>query len=176
MSMAIDSLVRDIEQFLFHEALLLDESRYQEWLELLTDDIWYFCPLIEFVDGIEPTVVEQGGHYFDENKQSLRNRCQWLNSPYAHIENPPSLKRRLISNVAVQQHDGGVAAQSNFLLWQIRPRDSDGVLFAGRREDRLRRVDDEWKLCERKIQLAHPVLPRACRSSSSGATKMSRSR
>ncbi|OBH08195.1 aromatic-ring-hydroxylating dioxygenase subunit beta [Mycobacterium sp. E1747] len=161
MSTGIDSLVREVEQFLFHEALLLDEGRYEEWLELLTDDVWYFCPLIEFVDGVDPSVVERGGHYFDENKQSLRNRCQWLMSPHTHVEHPPSLKRRLISNVQVQEQDEGWAAQSNFMLWQIRSRDTDGVFFAGRRQDRLRREDGNLKLCERRIQLAHPVLPRA---------------
>jgi dibenzofuran dioxygenase beta subunit len=161
MSMAVEALVREVEQFLFQEALLLDEGHYDEWLDLLTDDIWYFCPLIEFVTGVEPTVVEKGGNYFDEDKQSLRNRCQWLKSPHAHIENPPSLKRRIISNVQVQGSGDGLAAQSNFLLWQIRPKDSDGVLFAGRREDRFRRDDGHLKLCERRIQLAHPVLPRA---------------
>jgi 3-phenylpropionate/cinnamic acid dioxygenase small subunit len=161
MSVVTESLVREVEQFLFHEACLLDEARYDEWLGLLAADIWYFCPLIEFVNGIEATVDQRGAHYFDENLQSLRNRCQWLQSPHAHVENPPSLKRRLVSNIQVQEVEDGVAVQSNFLLWQIRPRDSDGALFAGRREDRLRRVDGELKLCERRINLAHPVLPRA---------------
>jgi 3-phenylpropionate/cinnamic acid dioxygenase small subunit len=161
MSVVTESLVREVEQFLFHEACLLDEARYDEWLGLLAADIWYFCPLIEFVNGIEATVDQRGAHYFDENLQSLRNRCQWLQSPHAHVENPPSLKRRLVSNIQVQEAEDGVAVQSNFLLWQIRPRDSDGALFAGRREDRLRRVDGELKLCERRINLAHPVLPRA---------------
>ena len=161
MTMATESLVREVEQFLFHEANLLDEARYDEWLELLAEDIWYFCPLIEFVDGIEPTVDQHGAHYFDENLQSLRNRCEWLKSPHAHVEHPPSLKRRLVSNVQVQELEYDLAVQSNFLLWQIRPRESDGTLFAGRREDRLRRVGGQLKLCERRIKLAHPVLPRA---------------
>jgi 3-phenylpropionate/cinnamic acid dioxygenase small subunit len=161
MTVVTESLVREVEEFLFHEACLLDEARYDEWLGLLAADIWYFCPLIEFVNGIEATVDQRGAHYFDENLQSLRNRCQWLQSPHAHVENPPSLKRRLVSNIQVQEVEDGVAVQSNFLLWQIRPRDSDGALFAGRREDRLRRVDGELKLCERRINLAHPVLPRA---------------
>jgi 3-phenylpropionate/cinnamic acid dioxygenase small subunit len=159
--MATESLTREVEQFLFHEAHLLDEARYEEWLGLLTDDIWYFCPLNECVDGIEPTIAEHGAHYFDETLQSLRNRCQWLNSPHAHIEHPPSLKRRLVSNVQIQDMKDGLAVQSNFMLWQIRPRESEGVLFAGRREDRLRRVDGQLRLSERRINLAHPVLPRA---------------
>ena len=33
------------EQFLYHEARLLDEQRYEEWLELFSDDATYWVPL-----------------------------------------------------------------------------------------------------------------------------------
>ena len=29
----------EIEQFLYHEAALLDERRYEEWVNLFTDDV-----------------------------------------------------------------------------------------------------------------------------------------
>ena len=35
----------EIETFLFHEAELLDERRFTEWLDLLTDDLVYFMPI-----------------------------------------------------------------------------------------------------------------------------------
>ena len=34
----------EIEQFLYAEAALLDELRFDEWLTLLTDDIHYYMP------------------------------------------------------------------------------------------------------------------------------------
>jgi len=34
-----EDLTREIEQFLYREARLLDERRFEEWLALLTDDI-----------------------------------------------------------------------------------------------------------------------------------------
>ena len=34
-------LTREIEEFLYAEAALLDERRFEEWLALLTDDIRY---------------------------------------------------------------------------------------------------------------------------------------
>src|SRR5262245_13053265 len=38
-------LTREIEEFLYAEAALLDERRFEEWLALLTDDIRYWMPM-----------------------------------------------------------------------------------------------------------------------------------
>ena len=37
-----DELIREVEQFLYREARLLDERRFREWLELLTEDVRYW--------------------------------------------------------------------------------------------------------------------------------------
>ena len=37
-------LYYEIEQFLLDEADLLDERRFEEWLELMTDDVHYWMP------------------------------------------------------------------------------------------------------------------------------------
>jgi 3-phenylpropionate/cinnamic acid dioxygenase small subunit len=37
-----DELTREVEQFLYREARLLDERRFREWLELFTDDARYW--------------------------------------------------------------------------------------------------------------------------------------
>ena len=36
------NLIREVEQFLYREARLLDERRFHDWLQLLTDDIRYW--------------------------------------------------------------------------------------------------------------------------------------
>ena len=41
----------EIEQLLYREAHLLDERRFREWLDLLTEDIEYLMPLTEHVQG-----------------------------------------------------------------------------------------------------------------------------
>ena len=35
----------NVEQFLYHEARLLDTQQYEAWLELFTDDATYWVPL-----------------------------------------------------------------------------------------------------------------------------------
>ena len=37
-----EDVTREVEQFLYREARLLDERRFAEWLALLTDDIHYW--------------------------------------------------------------------------------------------------------------------------------------
>lgn len=41
-----DHLLRlEVEDFLWHEADILDDFRYEEWLDLLTDDVSYWMPI-----------------------------------------------------------------------------------------------------------------------------------
>jgi 3-phenylpropionate/cinnamic acid dioxygenase small subunit len=36
-----EETIREVEQFLYREARLLDERRFHEWLELFTEDVRY---------------------------------------------------------------------------------------------------------------------------------------
>src|SRR5258706_9551874 len=45
--MATSDEKREIEEFLYREAHLLDEHRLDEWLGLFTDDVRYLIPLRE---------------------------------------------------------------------------------------------------------------------------------
>ena len=48
---AIGTLQQEAERFLYNEAWLLDEQRFHDWLDLLTDDIRYVMPTFESVQG-----------------------------------------------------------------------------------------------------------------------------
>ena len=41
-----DKLIREVEQFLYREARLLDERRFHEWLQLFADDVRYFLEIL----------------------------------------------------------------------------------------------------------------------------------
>ena len=38
-------IIREVEQFLYREARLLDERRFHEWLLLFTEDVRYWMPV-----------------------------------------------------------------------------------------------------------------------------------
>src|SRR5438067_12147940 len=103
-------LQQEIEQFLFREARLLDEGRFHEWLELFSDDVRYCMPVQEAIQGAD-ALAERAGldlafALFDDDKKSLQMRVRRLDTGLAHVEEPPSLTQRLITNVEVEEVGG----------------------------------------------------------------------
>jgi len=159
------ALTQDVADFLYLEAELLDQHRFHEWLDLFADDVRYVAPIHESVQG-QPAANgggDHGGpayHLFNEDKGSLQMRVKRLDTGLAHVETPPSVTQRVISNVRVLRVEGDeVAVGSTFWVYQVH--DVDEVYFIGRREDRLRGTLSNWKIAHRTIHMARPVLPRA---------------
>lgn len=149
-------LQHEIERFLYDEAALLDERRIDEWLALLTDDVEYWMPVRSTrMRGDEAhEFAEPGGAaFFDDDRQSMEERVRKLNSGFAWAEDPPSRTRHYVSNVRILAVAGDeVRVSLNFLVYRSRLA-SDEDLWAGRREDTLRRTDRGWMICKRHLFL-----------------------
>jgi 3-phenylpropionate/cinnamic acid dioxygenase small subunit len=146
---------RECEQFLVHEADLLDANRMWEWLALLTEDISYRMPIrITRERSKGPGFSETVGH-FDDDYGVLRTRVQRLDSEYAWAEDPPSRTRRFVTNVRVGagDSDGEYRVRSNLLVYRGRYDSADHHLISAERDDVLRRVDGRLKLARRVIYL-----------------------
>ncbi len=158
----------EVERFLIDEAVLLDERRLHEWLDLFTDDTRYWMPVVETIDGGRPATEETVPPpmpIFDDDKNFLILRVKRLDTGLAHSEQPPSRTRHLISNVRLgdieqRGEETDLTAQSNFIVFQSRIDGSD-CFFVGRREDRLRKRDGVWRIARRRIWLDQDLLPRA---------------
>ena len=109
-----DETIREVEQFLYREARLLDNRRFREWLEMLTDDVRYWMPIrsnrypvnskaISILDGsrYEESEVssERDLALMDEDKDSLTRRIDRLDTGMAWAEDPPSRTRHIITNI-----------------------------------------------------------------------------
>jgi len=129
----------EVEQFLFEEARMLDERRFDEWLALFSVDATYRAP-------VRVTREEAGDDgvgelcFFDDGYGELELRVQGLQVRSAWAEIPPSRSRRMISNVLVEAAPGGddeVLARSNFFIHRSRLETVEH-LFTGARTDILR--------------------------------------
>ena len=157
-------LRQEIEEFLYHEAWLLDEGRLYEWVELFTDDARYWMPVRETIQGNDSGIPEEGElaqPLFDDDKNFLLLRVKRLDTGLAHAETPRSRTRHLITNIWLGEDatPDEVPVYSNFLVYQARLERSEHF-FLGKREDRLRKVDGQWKIAKRKIVLEQTLLPR----------------
>ncbi len=161
-------LVRqEVEEFLYQEAELLDERRYEEWLALFADDARYWMPMRRNVPAneLEREFTREGAdiNWFDEGKDTLTRRVGQIRTGVHWAEEPPSRICHMVSNVQIlSMRPAGpapteVAVKSRFLVYRNRVETETDVLV-GKREDVLRRVDGRWQIARRKIVLDQSVL------------------
>jgi 3-phenylpropionate/cinnamic acid dioxygenase small subunit len=160
-------LRQEIEEFLYREADLLDERRYQDWLALLTEDVRYWMPMRRNVPRDEPEreFTREGAdvNWFDEGKDTLTRRVNQILTGIHWAEEPPSRLCHMVSNVQLVSatppgpSPSEVAVKCRFLIYRNRVETETDILV-GKREDGLRRVDGGWKIARRKIVLDQSVL------------------
>ncbi len=150
-----------IEQFLYREVRLLSELRYEEWLDLFAADARYWMPARETVADQPAAVASEGETpFFDDDKEFLAVRIERLRSSLAHAERPPSRMRHFVSNVEVDEVGGDeLDIRCNLMVYQSRLERTE-VSYIGRREDRLRRGGDTWRISLRKVILDQTLVPR----------------
>src|SRR4051812_20186582 len=116
----------EVEDFLFHEAALLDEWRLDDWVELFADDAHYIVPSTDAPEGTESDSLV----LLTDDVFRIRARVTRLNSRRAHREFPWSRTRRIISNVRILEDRGEeVDIAANFAVYRIR---KDLNVYVGR--------------------------------------------
>ena len=147
-------------RWLVDEAWLLDLQSYDEWLDLLTDDIHYLMPVRVTTALGAGYDTSPGMAHFDEDKYSLSRRVARFQTEHAWTEDPPSRLRHHLSNVrtfATEDADH-LVVESATLLFRSRGDVREGSLVSAGREDLLRRTPDGWKLARRTILVDDSVI------------------
>lgn len=147
-------------QFLVDEAYLLDAQQYDEWLDLVTDDIHYLMPVRVTTARGAGFDTSPGMAHFDENKYSLSRRVARFLTEHAWTEDPPSRLRHYITNVRTfaTDDDAHLIVESAELLYRSRGDVNEAALLSCGREDLLRRGGTGWKLARRTILIDESVI------------------
>jgi 3-phenylpropionate/cinnamic acid dioxygenase small subunit len=159
---AIDeSTRREIEAFLYLEARLADESRYEEWEALVTDDVHYWVPAGSS-DGPDYDPASRLS-YVNDNRPRLATRIRQLKTGLRHAQTPPSLMRRVISNIEIRSFDAAAQeyqVESNFVLYELaRQATGEMRLWVGRTTHRLRRANGVLKIAAKRVDLVNAAGP-----------------
>jgi 3-phenylpropionate/cinnamic acid dioxygenase small subunit len=160
-------LEREIEQFFYAEADLLDDRRHAEWLDLFTEDARYWMPLVRNVQfgrsETEFSREQQDSAWIDEGKETLRQRVEQLATGIHWAEEPRSRMSHMVTNVRIVEVSPPAGARREvttrcrFLVYRNRLQDEVDILV-GKRLDVLRRVEDAWRIARREIYLDQNVL------------------
>ena len=145
----------EVEDFLYHEAALLDEWRLDEWLALLTDDAKYRVPSNDAPTGDPANTL----FLIADDIDRIRGRVARLKDPHAHAEFPHSRTRRLVTNVRVVEKPGDLEVFANFAVYRMRRGGQESV-FVGRYRYILRRVGGTLRIALREAILDSEELGR----------------
>lgn len=152
---ATEALTFELERFIYHEGNLLDDRRYDEWLELLAGDVTYWLP--NFSENAPPG---ESGVIVLERLPALQARVARALDPENPTQMPPARTRHFYSNVVVTVPSGsGSAVVTSSLLIYV-SKDRRLLPYPGKCEHTLRRVDGRWLIVTKTINLignAEPV-------------------
>ena len=150
-----------VEDFYYDEADILDQFRFRDWLDMLTDEVRYRIPIRSnrMVRGRTANELNENDLLFDEDKRGLTQRVKRLETGRAWAEEPRSRTRHLVTNVRVRPtgHESQFHVTSNFIAYRNRL-EVEQDFFVGTREDVLHLNDGRLKISSRLVLLDQAVL------------------
>jgi p-cumate 2,3-dioxygenase beta subunit len=156
MTIAAPSVVTraEVEDFLYHEAALLDEWKLKEWEALLTEDATYFVPPNDHLESDHRNTL----FLVADDRERIRQRIIRINDPNCHAEYPKSRTRRMISNVRIVGVEGDlVTVAANFVCYRYRRYERIRE-YVGAYRYILRRAGDSFRIKERRVLIdAHEL-------------------
>jgi 3-phenylpropionate/cinnamic acid dioxygenase small subunit len=139
----------EAERFLLHEARLLDEARFEDWLALFAEDAWYWVPSQSEQASPRDTVS-----LIYDDRRLLETRVRRLRNPHLHAQLPPARASRIVANATIEASDAAARAlivRSKLLMVEYR-RNRQRV-FAGTCRHRLVRGDGGLKIAWKRVDL-----------------------
>jgi len=157
------TLFQEGQTFLIKEAEMLDSGLYNEWLALLTGDVFYKIPIRITRERHAPSQFSSRSWHMNEDLGSLKMRVARTYTDYNWAEDPPSRIRHFLTNFRlgeiIEKEDCiEVEIKSNMLLYRSKFDSPAHDLLSGERSDLLRKKGGEWKLAGRTILLDHTTM------------------
>ncbi len=159
-------LMREIEDFLYYEADLLDAREFDKWLSLFTDDVRYWMPIrknLEFAERHRDITTENDISWMNDDKSTLEKRVRQIMTGIHWAEEPMSRVSHVVTNIRLADpadlaKEGSTALVSSRFVVHRNRLETETDFFVGRREDTLRRVGSGLRIARRKIIIDQSVL------------------
>src|SRR6201988_3539383 len=151
------------EQFLIHEARLLDDGKFDDWLALFTPDAWYWVPSER-----EQTDPFDTVSLIYDDRRLLETRVRRLASPRMYSQEPRSRTSRIVGNVTIEETspplarsrgrvEWGYTVRSKFMM--IEYRREQQRLFGGTALHRLVHCDGPVMIAWKRVDLVNCDAP-----------------
>ena len=138
-----------VEQFLYHEARLLDTGQLEAWLDLFTEDATYWLPLER--GQADPYETSSLIH---DDRTLLELRVKQARHPRAHARQPLARTVHQVSNILV---DGDARGETivNSTLQLVEFRNDKQRIYAALVEHRLRPSGQSYRIAHKRVDLVN---------------------
>lgn len=142
---------RELIDFVVHEARLLDEQRFEEWLDLFTEDSYYWMPL-EWGQ-TDPRLTTS---LMYEDKLLLRVRVERLKGNRTYSQKPKSRCHHVLQVPQVDSRDETANLYSTWTpMHYVETRFDEQVLYAAWAKHQLTVLDGRIRIKLKRVDLVN---------------------
>ena len=144
-----------LEAFILHEAHLLDERRFADWIDLFTEDGYYWAPS----RASQESPFNEVSLFYDD-RAAMLTRLRRFNHPSLHSQTPTPVSVRLVSNFVIEdasEEPRACTVRSKFMMFEYHPGIPEGEerVFGGTYRHRIACRDDRFRILWKKAVLAN---------------------
>jgi len=144
--MATDT--KELVDFVYREASLLDDERFDEWLALFAEDGRYWVPL----EGARQEQGQKRNSIADEDRMLLSLRIERLRAGLAHSQQPRSAMQHVLQQpVVLGQAEGRASLRTPFIYAESRG--DEVITLHGHYIHELVRVPDGLRIALKRVNL-----------------------
>ena len=151
------TLQAEVEQFIYSEAAMVDQARWQEWLELYTEDMVYWAPSWVNENELTSDPEAEVSIIYMNNRKELEHRIWRFTSGESPASYPLPRTNHMVSNVSITSvSDDKIEVSSNWMSQTYR--DKEQIIYGGFYEHTLVRVGGELRISYKKVVLLNDIV------------------
>jgi 3-phenylpropionate/cinnamic acid dioxygenase small subunit len=154
----VSELFEAVSDLLYREAAFIDRCQWAEWLDLFTEDVQYWIPCWDDDGKLTGDPQSEISLIFYDNRKGLEDRVARIRSGFSAASVTMPRTCHQVTNIRIEKTAGdslevGAAwTAHSYHLGQTK-------IFYGFYDYRLRRVNDAWRICSKKITIVNDVIP-----------------
>ncbi|GAA4342284.1 benzoate 1,2-dioxygenase small subunit [Pigmentiphaga soli] len=143
------------------DGVLLDERRWDEWLDLYTPDCRFWLPMWRDETTLNDDTDNSLAHIFYQSRRGLEDRITRVRAGKSPVTTPLPRTSHLVSHImpgAAQQPDA-LALRATWACHVLFPRSRMQHTYFGRAEYLLAPAGGAWKIKSKKVLLLNDDIP-----------------
>jgi 3-phenylpropionate/cinnamic acid dioxygenase small subunit len=143
------------------DGILLDERRWDDWLDLYTDDCTFWLPMWRDEEQMNDSTEDGLAHMYYQNRKGIEDRITRIRTGKSPVSSPLPRTAHLVSSIVLQGEPGPerINLRATWACHVLFTRARAQHAFFGRSEYALAQSSGRWKIKSKKVLLQNDDIP-----------------